>query len=146
VNTFETIEQSFDDVEWCKECKHFEFKRPHPQIVCTCSVLVVLRQSDGTACVVCSERPDNYGTSVTLGVVDIRDAVIAALELQGPLLWFEHYPTGTDTWIDSYTVNQVLFNAHGWPGHDARISWHSAAKICNLAPEVLAWGYHDELG
>ncbi|MGY4493771.1 hypothetical protein [Pseudomonas sp. TE3610] len=144
-NHFETIDMPFDNVEWCKECRHFEFKRPHPLIVSTCCVLVALRKSDGAACVVCSERADNYGRSITLGVADIRDAVIRALDLQGPLLWFEHYPHGTDTWIDNYTVNQVFFCPQGRPGHDARISWQRVATICGLAPELLAWGYHDEL-
>jgi len=145
VNTFETIEQSFDDVEWCKECKGFEFKSRYPQFPCICDVLVVLRKSDGVACVVCSERIGNPGKSITLGIQDIRDAVVATLELQGPLLWFEHYPNGTDTWIDQYTVNQVFFHPDGSPNHEHRISWRRAATICNLAPEVLAWGYPDEL-
>ena len=144
MNTFETIEQSFDDVEWCKECKGFEFKSRYPQFPCICNVLVVLRKSDGVACVVCSERSDNYGRSISQGVMDIRELLVSTLNLQAPLLWLEHYPHGTVNFLDKYTIRQVYFYP-GMAGRNHRLSWWAAGELCGLAPELLARGYHDEL-
>jgi hypothetical protein len=61
--------------------------------------------------VICSEQPNNEGTSVTYAAEQLAAEVIRSHRLPTPLVWIEHWPEGSTDGGDE-TFELVVFSSY----------------------------------
>jgi hypothetical protein len=78
----------------------------------TCRVRIYLPEEDYDApVVICSELPNNAGTSITYAAEQLAAEVIRSHELPTPLVWVEHWPEeSTDGGEETFEL--VVFSSY----------------------------------
>lgn len=77
-----------------------------------CRVRIYLPEEDQDApVVICSELPNNEGTSITYAAEQLAAEVIHSHRLPTPLVWIEHWPKeSTDGGEETFEL--VVFSSH----------------------------------
>ncbi|MCZ8092092.1 MAG: hypothetical protein O9331_01250 [Acidovorax sp.] len=143
-NVFEDVKKSLKGVSSIRLCREFLFEGFSRLVSSKCRVLI-LKKVNGRQCVICSQLPDYYGTSITNAVEIIRDSLINSYGLEANAMWYEHYPVGLGLFFGEYSLMEVRFDEKGSPSWGSLTTWRAAADVVGVDVHALAMEFEDEL-